>query len=53
MYLLYGSASCQDLRFNPFIFLILGDDMIKLHKTNSVADVVTKQSVPTSPLKSK
>jgi hypothetical protein len=43
----------KDLRFNFFVFLILGDDMVKLGQPESAADVTVRPDVLTSPWKSK
>ena len=39
----------KDLRFNFFVFLILGDDMVKLGQPESAADATVKPDVLTSP----
>ena len=39
----------EDLRFNLFVFLILRDDVTKLHRAGSATDVTVKLKVLTSP----
>jgi hypothetical protein len=43
----------KDLRFNFFVLLILGNDMVKLGQPESAADVTVRPDVLTSPWKSK